>query len=103
MFQNLIGNAIKYSRHEVPPVIRVSAIRRDREWVFSVQDNGQGIAPEYQQKVFQLFSRLHGKEVAGTGIGLATVKRIVERHGGRVWLESEPGVGSTFYFSLPGY
>jgi PAS domain S-box-containing protein len=101
VFQNLIGNALKYTRPGTPPRVHVSAHNEDGCWIFSVRDNGQGIAPEHQTKLFQLFTRLHGREVSGTGIGLATVKRIVERHGGSVWLESEPGVGSTFYFSMP--
>jgi PAS domain S-box-containing protein len=101
VFQNLIGNALKYHRESVPPRVHVSAKRDGEFWIFSVQDNGQGIAPKHQQKLFQLFSRLHGREVSGSGIGLATVKRIVERHGGRVWLQSEPDAGSTFFFSLP--
>ena len=101
VLQNLIGNAMKYTRTEVTPEVHISAERRGSEWVFSVRDNGQGIPRQYQQAIFQLFTRLHAREVSGTGIGLSTVKRIVERHGGRVWVESEVGVGSTFYFTLP--
>jgi len=101
VFQNLIGNSLKYRRPEVVPRVHVTWDRQSDFYVFHVRDNGQGISPEHHEKVFQLFSRLHGRETLGSGIGLATVKRIVERHGGRVWLESEPGVGSTFSFSLP--
>jgi PAS domain S-box-containing protein len=102
LFQNLIGNALKYHRAGVPPMVRVDARRADgREWIFSVHDNGQGIAPEYRQRIFDLFQRLHGHEISGAGIGLAICKKIVERHGGRIWVESEVGQGSTFLFTLP--
>ncbi len=101
VFQNLISNALKYMRPDVTPEIHVSAERKGAEWIISVRDNGQGIAPEHQKRIFTLFTRLHGKDVSGSGIGLATVKRIVERHGGRIWVESEPGIGSTFFFTLP--
>jgi PAS domain S-box-containing protein len=101
VFQNLISNAVKYRRDGVTPEIHISARRDGVDCVFSVADNGQGIAPEHHHRLFQLFSRLHGREVSGTGIGLATCKRIVERHGGRVWVESQENVGSTFYFTLP--
>jgi len=100
IFQNLIGNAIKF-RGEAPPRVHVSAKREGGEWVFSVSDNGIGFDEKYSERAFVVFKRLHGAEYSGTGIGLAVCKRIVERHGGRVWVSSEPGKGSTFYFTLP--
>ena len=100
VFQNLLGNAIKY-RGDRRPVIRVFARQQETETVFSVEDNGIGIEPQYLEQVFGIFKRLHGKEYEGTGIGLAMVKKIVERHGGRIWAESVPGKGSTFSFSVP--
>ncbi len=102
VFQNLISNAVKFRRPDVPPVIRISARRQDRMVQFSVQDNGIRIEPRYFGRIFVIFQRLHDREkYPGTGIGLALVKRIVERHGGCVWVESEPGVGSTFHFTIP--
>ncbi len=102
VFANLVGNAIKYRRPDEPPRVRVSARRMDGFWEFSVADNGIGIAPEYFDRIFVIFQRLHTREAyEGTGIGLAVVKRIVERHGGKVWVESGPGEGSTFFFTLP--
>jgi signal transduction histidine kinase len=100
LFQNLIGNAIKY-RGADPPKIRIWAERREHDWMFSVQDNGIGIRPEYAQQVFGIFKRLHGHRYPGTGIGLAICQRIVERYGGRIWVESAPGRGSRFCFTLP--
>jgi PAS domain S-box-containing protein len=102
VFSNLVGNAIKYGREGVPPEVRISAARRDGMVEFSVADNGIGIEAEYFDRIFVVFQRLHSRdEYDGTGIGLAIVKRIVERHGGTVRVESVPGEGSTFFFTLP--
>lgn len=101
LFQNLIGNAIKF-RGEQPPQIHVGARKQDQRWVFGVRDNGIGIEPQYFERIFQIFQRLHTRRYyPGTGIGLAICKKIVERHGGTMWVESLPGQGATFYFSLP--
>ena len=100
VFQNIIGNAVKYRGGKVPR-INISVDKNDCEWIFSVCDNGIGIDPEFKDQVFQVFSRLHGNEYSGTGIGLAVCKKIVERHGGRIWVKSELGAGSTFYFTIP--
>ena len=101
VFQNLLGNAIKFHGPELP-CIHVSAKAEDDEWVFSVKDNGIGIDPQYKEKMFVIFQRLHTRqEYAGTGIGLALCRRIIERHGGRIWFESAPGKGATFSFTLP--
>ncbi len=101
IFQNLISNALKY-RTEAPPRIHVSAFNQGGAWCFSVQDNGIGIHPQYKEKIFGVFKRLHrDQKYPGTGIGLAICQRVVERYGGRIWVESEPGKGSTFYFTVP--
>jgi len=101
LFQNLIANAIKF-RREGPPQIHISAEQDADSWTFAVRDNGIGIEPEYMVSIFDVFQRLHSPaKYAGTGIGLAICKRIVERHKGRLWVESEPGVGSTFFIRLP--
>lgn len=101
VFQNLISNAIKYRRAEAPR-IHISAEADRGEWIFSVRDNGIGFKQEYAERIFGLFKRLHGREVPGTGIGLANCRKILDRHGGRIWAESKEGYGSTFYFTLPG-
>ena len=101
VFQNLIGNALKFQPGDAPTV-ELSARRGDGCWVFAVKDQGIGIAPEHVEKVFRLFGRLHGRdEYPGNGLGLSLCKKVVERHGGRIWLDPSPGPGSTFYFSIP--
>lgn len=104
VFQNLIANALKFRHPDVDPVVRITARRDGPQWIFSVQDNGIGIAPEYRERIFILFQRLHSRgEYPGTGIGLAICKKVVERHGGEIWFESEPGKGTTFHFSIPDH
>jgi PAS domain S-box-containing protein len=100
LFQNLLSNALKFRGAE-PPRVHVSCEERNQEYVISVTDNGVGIPAEHQERIFGVFKRLHGRDVPGTGIGLAICLRIVERNGGRIWVESEPGRGATFRFTLP--
>lgn len=100
LFQNLISNSIKF-RGEETPRIHVSAERNAEGWLFSVRDNGIGIDPQDAGRVFGMFKRLHGAELPGTGIGLALCKKVVERKGGRIWVESETGRGATFKFTVP--
>jgi two-component system sensor histidine kinase/response regulator len=103
LFLNLIGNAIKYRKPDEPPCVRVSAEQHDGCWQFCVEDNGIGIDPRHKSAVFDVFSRLHDdRSYEGSGLGLAICQQIVEQHGGTIWLDSEPGRGSRFYFSLPG-
>jgi light-regulated signal transduction histidine kinase (bacteriophytochrome) len=100
VFQNLIGNAIKYRRQDAPRISIRS--RRSRDcWIVSVSDNGEGIRPEDQERVFLPLKRLHGNEIAGTGLGLSICRTVMKRLGGRIWVESELGTGSTFYFTVP--
>ena len=101
VFQNLLSNALKYKNPFEPVRVQVSAHRNGTGWIVSVRDNGIGFEPQYAERIFGLFKRLHREDYPGTGLGLAICKRIIDQHGGRIWAESEPGVGSTFHFSLP--
>jgi len=101
VLQNLIKNALKF-RSKDNPKIHISASQKDKYWLFSVKDNGIGIDPKYSERIFEVFKRLHKKrDYPGTGIGLSICKKIVERHGGRIWVDSKLGEGSTFYFNIP--
>jgi light-regulated signal transduction histidine kinase (bacteriophytochrome) len=102
VFQNLLSNSLKYRREDVAPKIVISAKRSGQEWIVAVEDNGIGFEPEYSQRIFGLFKRLHKDEFPGTGLGLAICQRIVGRYGGRMWAEGRAGRGATFYISLPG-
>jgi light-regulated signal transduction histidine kinase (bacteriophytochrome) len=101
LFQNLVGNALKYAVPGRTPRVRISAEKRGDAWIFSVRDNGLGIDRQYHTQIFEMFKRLHDRTQSGTGLGLTICQRIVERYGGRIWVESEPGLGSDFRFSLP--
>ena len=100
VFQNLIGNALKYRRSEALR-IRITAVQNGTEWKVSVADNWEGFDRQFSKRIFEPFKRLHGKDIAGSGIGLATCKRVIDRLGGRISAESTPGEGATFYFTLP--
>ncbi len=102
LFQNLVGNAIKFRSPQRPPQIHVSARKDQTHWLFRVEDNGIGFEQQYEDKIFMIFQRLHGRgQYPGTGIGLAICKRIIERHGGKIWAESELDKGTNFFFTIP--
>jgi len=100
VFQNLISNAIKYRKPGVNPAIHVGVVAKPEEWIICVRDNGIGIRSEDQERIFSPLTRLHGADIPGFGIGLATCRKVVEHHGGRMWVESAVGVGSTFYLAF---
>jgi PAS domain S-box-containing protein len=102
LFQNLIGNALKYRGNDSPR-IHITADKTEDGWLFAISDNGVGVPAEYREAIFGVFKRLHGSDVPGTGLGLALCKRIVENHRGRIWVESQPGKGSTFRFTIPAF
>ena len=102
LLQNIVGNAIKYQPNEIAPEINIGAVKGDDMWVISIRDNGIGMRPEYCEKIFEPFKRLHGKnEYSGTGMGLAICRKIVEDFGGKIWAKSDLGEGSVFYFTIP--
>jgi light-regulated signal transduction histidine kinase (bacteriophytochrome) len=102
LFQNLIGNAIKFRRPEVTPEIEVAATVQEGQWLIAIRDNGIGIPPEKRDRIFEVFHRLHSsEEYPGHGIGLTTCQKIVRRHGGQIWIESQLGEGTTFFFTIP--
>ena len=101
LFQHLLSNSLKFRRGEEPPRVRISAELHDNEWIIAVSDNGIGIPREHRERIFGIFKRLHGREIPGTGIGLAICRKIAENHRGRIWVDSEPGQGATFFFSVP--
>jgi signal transduction histidine kinase len=102
LFQNLIGNALKYRAPDRPPLVEVDWRRDGGEWLVSISDNGIGISPEYRQDIFKIFRRLHSsRDYEGTGIGLAVCQKVVANHNGRIWVESRPGEGSVFHLTLP--
>ena len=100
VFRNLLSNAFKYRKPDTDPLIEITAKRNNNTWTISVCDNGMGFDPEFADRIFVLFQRLHGPEYSGTGVGLAICRRVIENSGGRIWAESKPGVGSTFHFTL---
>jgi len=101
LMQNLVGNALKY-HGDAKPIITIDVIENESEWVFTVKDNGIGIDQQYSEKIFIIFQRLHNQdEYSGTGVGLSVCKKIVEKHGGKIWVDSSPGEGSTFFFTYP--
>ena len=102
LFQHLLTNSLKF-RSEEPPRIHISARRAGEFWEFEVKDNGTGVDPQYTERIFGVFKRLVGREVPGTGVGLAIARRIVQAHGGRIWMESEPGKGASVRFTLPAH
>ena len=100
LWQNLISNAVKFRKPEVRPKVHVSSEQKPSEWIFSIRDNGIGIEPQYYDRIFDIFQRLQS-DYEGTGIGLAVCKKIIDFHKGRIWIESDPGQGTTFYFTIP--